>query len=398
MSERESSLENGIGESGAGAGDDVDVVVVLTALVAEGTPVMVLDLCRHWLELGIRPAVMTLFDTPDELAPELKALRIPVLRARMPRTGLGRYAAMVTETARIVRSVRPRALLTMFFGWHAFIALGARMAGVPTIAAHVGSYPPYWQGKGFWKFRAEIQLGNLFTDDLVCCSEYVRRGVLKYCYVPEEAVSIVYNGCNVDLFEERALTSRARKAPVPFRMGMVARLEISKDHSTLLHAAAILNRQRPMELWLIGDGSLRSELENEAQRLGIGGQVKFLGSRRDVADLLGQLDAFVFSVREDEGLGIALIEAMAARLPIVATDVGACREVLGDLGSESLVPFGDAEAMAAALARIAARLPDPEVLDKAGRRARDLFSSRAMALGYARRLGLRTVPTKPAHR
>jgi glycosyltransferase involved in cell wall biosynthesis len=376
-------------------GAPIDVVIAITTLVAEGTPVMALDLCRYWMDLGIRPAVMTLFATPNDLAPEFERLGVPILRVRMPSTGFGRYTAMVTETARIARATRPRALLSMFFGWHTFVAMGARMAGVPTFAAHVGSYPPYWQGRAFWKFRAEVQLGRPFTDDLVCCSAYVRHGVLRYFHLPERSVSLVYNGCDVDRFEELARRARAHRSPGPFRVGMVARLEFSKDHSTLIRAVAIAHRARPMELWLIGDGSFRSRLEAEARDLGIAAQVRFLGSRRDVPELLGQLDAFAFSVKEDEGLGIALIEAMAANLPIVATDVGACREVLGDALVEPLVPFGDADAMAASLVRLADRPPDHEVLKRASQRARDVFSSRAMALGYARRLKLDTRPLTP---
>lgn len=378
----------------AGRGQSsVDVLIALTTLVAEGTPVMALELCRQWLDMGIRPAIMTLYPTPNELGPDFVRLGVPILRARMPPLGLSRYAAMVSETARISLATRPRAVLSMFFGWHAFVAAGARLASVSTVAAHVGSYPPYWQGEAFWKFRMQVALGSLVTDELVCCSEYVRSGVLKYFSVPPRAASLVYNGCDVGRFDEVARRERAHRPAGPFRAGMVARLELSKDHATLLRAVAIANRVCPIELWLIGDGSLRQRLEQEASELGIAAQVRFLGSRRDVPELLGKLDAFVFSVKEDEGLGIALIEAMAAKLPIVATDVGACREVLDDAVVEPLVPFGDADAMAAALVRLAEGHIDHAVLEQAARRANDLFSSRAMALGYARRLKIGNLAT-----
>src|SRR5262249_52783580 len=132
-----------------------------------------------WKELGLTPAVMTLYSEPSDLADEYASLGVPVHQARLPTHGYARYAALVRATARVCREVQPRAVLSMPFGWHAFVAAGARLAGVPAVAAHVGSYPPYWQGKSFWKFKAEVWLGRPFTTGLICCSRYVEEGVHK---------------------------------------------------------------------------------------------------------------------------------------------------------------------------------------------------------------------------
>ena len=369
--------------------DRCDVLVVLTALRAEGTPVMTRDLCVQWKAAGIAPWVLTLFDKPDDLHPEFAALGVPVVRARVPRTGRHRYWAIAREVAGAARALRPRAVLSMPFGWHAFVLAGARWAGVPVTAAHVGNYPPHWHRGAFWKFKAEVLLGRLVTDRLVCCSEYVRGGVLRHFPVPERATAVVYNGCDVAAVEARAARERARRAAGPFRVGMVATLEVHKDHPTLIEAHARLRAWLPAELWLIGNGSRRAELQALAARLGVGTSVAFLGTRRDVPELLGQLDAFAFSAKPDEGLGIALVEAMAARVPIVATDVGACREVLDGGALGALVPYGDAAAMAAALERIAvAPGAFGPVVARAADRARDVFSKEAMARGYAAQLGL----------
>jgi hypothetical protein len=366
-----------------------DVLVALTTLVAEGTPVMALDLFRCWMERGIRPAAMTVFDEPADLAPELAVLGVPVHQAHVPRAGPGRYPALARETTRICGEVRPRALLSMPFGWHAFMAAGARWSGVPVVAAHVGSYPPHWQGRAFWKFKAEVLLGRPFTTELVCCSRYVEEGVRKHFAGFHGPLSVVHNGVRVVEVGERAARARAtRPASGPFKVGMVARLEASKDHDTLIEAAAVAAREVDLELWLVGDGSRRPELERQANTLGLGSRVRFLGSRRDIPELLGQLDAFAYSVKPDEGLGIALIEALAAGVPVVATDVGACREVLGTPPLGSLVPYRDAPAMATALVRLAGKGPRAGVVEAAARRVADLFSIEAMADGYARRLGL----------
>ena len=170
---------------------------------------------------------------------------------------------------------------------------------------------------------------------------------------------------------------------------MVARLEGHKDQDTLIAAAGLLSRHRQIELWLVGDGSRRAILEEVARRHGSNAQVRFLGARRDVPELLGQLDVFAFSAKPDEGLGIALIEAMAARVPIVATDVGACREVLESGALGRLVPYREATAMAAAIEEVAAGGPD--VADRVARAAcsaSERFSTAAMADAYAKELRL----------
>ncbi len=106
---------------------------------------------------------------------------------------------------------------------------------------------------------------------------------------------------------------------------MTARLECIKTSRLSFRAAALLRRQGSLiEVWLIGD-SRRFEYEQLIAELDLTDYVKLLGSRRDVPDLLSQCDVFAFQALRDEGFGIALAEAMAARLPIVATDVGACR-------------------------------------------------------------------------
>ncbi len=367
---------------------DLDVLIVLSSLCAEGTPIMALDLCRLWRNEGREVAVATLFDEPDELRAEFLAGGVPLVRVQAGRRGVRRYLDLVTRFRAICGDLRPRGLLSMPLGWHAFMALGAKLAGVRRVVAHVGNHP---QGTGmaFRKFLAEVQLGRPFTDRLVCCSEYVREGVCRRFHVPARSTAVVYNGSDVHGTAMRAARARVASPHGALRVGMVARLEQHKDQDTLIEAVALLARQQPVELSLVGDGSRRGQLEALVSARGLEAQVRFLGARRDIPELLGAFDVFAFSAKPDEGLGIALIEAMSAGVPIVATDVGACRETLeaGALGK--LVPYRDAASMARALSEVAAG--GQEVRDRAERAAaaaRARVSMEAMAAGYARELGL----------
>ncbi len=165
---------------------------------------------------------------------------------------------------------------------------------------------------------------------------------------------------------------------------------VHKDQPTLIRAVKMLRDSgRALELWLIGDGSRRSGYEALIAELGLADAVKLLGVRRDVPELLGQLDVFAFAATPDEGQGVALVEAMAAGVPIAAADVGACREVLDQGCLGRLVEPADPAALAAAIEGI---LDDPEqaqaMVAEARARAQRRFTIEAMAEAYARCLDL----------
>jgi glycosyltransferase involved in cell wall biosynthesis len=278
-------------------------------------------------------------------------------------------------------------VLSFPLGWHAFIAIGAWLAGVPCLCAHVGNLPPVWTGTAFRKFKLLVQLGRPFTSRLLCCSEYIRVATVRDFGVSPRETRAVFNACDLDRF---AAVPRSARGHQPPRLAMVARLEGHKDQPTLIRAVALLRDQGlAVELWLIGEGSRRLQLEALIQELQLSDRVQLLGSRRDIPELLVQLDLFVFAARPDEGFGIALAEAMAAAVPIVATDVGACREVLDGGRCGLLVQPGSPEALAAGIRQV---LSDPAAArqraDAARQRALAAFSVAAMAEAYGQELGL----------
>jgi glycosyltransferase involved in cell wall biosynthesis len=167
----------------------------------------------------------------------------------------------------------------------------------------------------------------------------------------------------------------------------IATLTDHKGHTYLLQALpAVLAKFPQVRLMLAGDGELRDALEAETRKLGIAHSVAFLGFRRDVPDLLRAADLFVIPSHM-EGLCSTLIDAMFARVPIVATRAGGIPEVLGgDGGTKSLaaklVPPRDPTALAAAINDALVNLPAlREMLDYAEARAARLFTADKMVEG-----------------
>ena len=233
-----------------------------------------------------------------------------------------------------------------------------------------------------------VQLGRPFTHRLICCSRYLLDLTLRDFQVGPKEATVIYNSCDLAAFTS---TPTPQAEPhCPPRIAMTARLEVHKDQPTLIRTAALLKAQgMPVEVWLIGEGSRRAELQQLIDELNVADNVRLLGSRRDVPSLLSQCDLFVFQALRDEGFGIALAEAMAARLPIVATNVGACQEVLEAGRCGLLVAEQDPQAMAAGILQA---LEQREITAKrtkaAYERAVAEFSVPESAVSYGRELGV----------
>ena len=146
-------------------------------------------------------------------------------------------------------------------------------------------------------------------------------------------------------------------------MGLVARLDHwGKGHQELFSALAGLKDRYPLEALIIGGGRREAELRQLAAELGLGPRVNFLGQRRDIPDLLAAMDILVLP-SYSEGVSLALLEAMAAGLPVIATAVGGLPEVVTDEVNGLLIPPRDAEALARALDRL---LADPDFARRLG--------------------------------
>jgi len=208
-------------------------------------------------------------------------------------------------------------------------------------------------------------LYNQRVDGVVAISQAI-GDLLAQAGVDGHKIRRISSGVDPGRFEEGG--SRLDRSDGVKTIGCVAGLDARKGHQFLLEAAAALKAQGfKLQYQLAGDGPLRAELENHATRLGLRDEVSFLGFVADTAAFLADIDLFVMPSLF-EGLGVAVLEAMAAGKPIIATRVGGLTESVIDGVTGLLVPPGDAAALASAIARLAR---SPSLAAEMGRHGRE---------------------------
>lgn len=216
----------------------------------------------------------------------------------------------------------------------------------------------------------------------------VREMLVKEWRIPANRVSVIHNGIPINPklpLESEREEGRRRLGwtPADFVIGSVGVFRPVKDFPMLIEAVArVIPRAPHARLVLIGDGPSKGEIEGAIDRLGLKPHVHFLGMRSDVGDLLPLLDLFVLSSLS-EGVSLAILEAMAAGVPVVATRVGGNREIICEGETGILVsPRSPDETAAAILSFIQDKDRRREVGRRGEGRVRNLFAVDKMARGY----------------
>ena len=224
------------------------------------------------------------------------------------------------------------------------------------------------------------------TDAWVCVSRAERDALLRSGVAPAARVHLIRNGIEWQRFasvqEQRASMRETLRLPAgAFVATTVCRLYRPRDFSTLLRAFQQVRAALPQtHLLIVGDGPLRDKVEQEMAALSLTQVVHLLGMRRDVPQILGATDVFVLASKGWEGLPLTVLEAMAASVPVVASDVGGTREAVLDGETGYLFQPGDVAALALHLRALA---DDPVLARQVGQRGqariRELFTAERMA-------------------
>lgn len=270
-----------------------------------------------------------------------------------------RDLATLLRLYRLMRRVRPHVVHTHTAKAGAVGRLAARLAGVPVIVHtyHGHVLHGYFSPAKTRLFTAIERGLARITDRLLVVSDAGRQDLLARGIGDPARITVLRLGLDLAPFLEaerfrgqlRAELGLDGAAPL---VGIVARLVPIKRHEEFLAGAALLAQRVPAARFLvIGDGERRGELEAVAARPGLGGRVRFLGWRSDLARVYADLDVVTLT-STNEGSPVSLIEAMAAARPVVATRVGGVPDLVEDGVSGLLVPAGSPPALAAAVASV----------------------------------------------
>lgn len=287
------------------------------------------------------------------------------------------HAATVFALAALCRRLRPDVLVAHGFSEHLWGRYAGLLAGVPSLV-HVEHNSRERYGR--WRLAQARWLAQR-TARIVGCSEGVKQVLLQLGF-PADKVIAISNG--IELAPFAAATAHSFEQRVP-GIVMAARFSRQKDHETLVRALALL-RERGLAppLLLAGGGSARhrERIERLVGELGLGGQVRFLGLRSDVPQLLMQHRVCALSSHY-EGMPLALVEGMAAGCAVVGSAVPGIRELVDDGRNGLLAPEGDAAAWADALRVLLTDTPRAAALADAARAdAQTRYSLQRMTADY----------------
>lgn len=225
-------------------------------------------------------------------------------------------------------------------------------------------------------------------DRVVAVGEAVRQALVNYEGIPSGRVDVIYNGIDLAACPPPSETAReASRAewdikPSTLLIAHVARLDPIKDHLTSMRAVKTLVRRGiDARLLIVGDGPEKATIEQACTELGSEHFI-LAGMRRDVPNILAGADIFLLT-SHSEGIPLTVIEAMAAGLPVVSTNVGGLPEVVLEEETGLLAPPRDPDAIAKQLERLSKDPTWARQLGQAGRKlAYDQFSEDAMLAAY----------------
>lgn len=372
------------------------ILEVLPSLRTGGAERLAVDLAKELQAMEHQVTVCCLFGG-GRLEPDLQRAGIDPVIWCLPRRSIYIFPLFIADVLRAVHKlcglIRERQIEVM----HAYLsgqflsALAALRTGIPvvwTIPSVMFLGTRRWSIRK-WLNRQLYAFCARRVATVVAVSEEVHATVCKVLDLAPEQVLLVHNGIDIDTVDDastegvRSLRSEIGLPETAKLIVTVAGLRAPKGHSVLLDAASeIVRLGVDAYFLLVGEGDLEPMLRQQVSKAGLGSRVLFLGHVRDVNRILRECDMFVLPSLW-EGLSLALLEAMRAGKPIVATDVSGTREAIVDGKTGLLVPPGDAQELAKAVLEV---LQNPTAAQAMARQAyervRTEFSAEMMAKRY----------------
>lgn len=351
-------------------------------LAIGGLQQVVVNICRNIDREKYHVTVLCLREL-GEFAPQVEELGIKVLYLPQKKNGVDHFAFL--KVAKILRDEKIDVIHTHntqpFFDG----TLGAILSGVKAVihTDHCRSFPD----KKRYMF-AEWLVSH-YAYKVVGVSDDTCNNLIKYEHISKKKIMTIVNGIDESLYNIKIDRDKKKKelginreGPV---IGLAVRLSKQKGIMYLIKAMPRILKEFPdLTLVIAGDGAEKNNLENDARKLGVHENIMFTGARLDIAELLKLFDLYVLPSLF-EGLPMVLLEAMAAKCPIVATDVGGNSMAITHDENGSLVASCDADIFAEEVIKV---LNDSDLRSKYIRNSysifKEKFSARLMTERYSK--------------
>jgi glycosyltransferase involved in cell wall biosynthesis len=346
------------------------VLNVIGALGLGGAERLLVTMHRHLDRTRFEPAVACLFG-PNPLAEDLRLLAVPVYELAL--SGPFDLLSGILRLRRLVREERFEVVHTHLY--YANVAGRFAAWGRAPVVTTLHNPDYTYEDPGTLLFRGkkllDLLTGRWINKALLAVSDDVRRDFERQ--LGFSGIQVIPNYIDLeafqqslDRFDRQTLRKEARLGKDEVVVLNVGRLHPQKGQDVLIDAFARARRQVPqLVLVLVGEGRFREGLEEKARAAGLAAAVQLRGALRDVTPYYKMADIFVFPSRY-EAFGIALLEAMAAGLPVVASKTGGIPELVTEEAG-LLVSVGDVHGLATALTSLAT---DPVRRDRLGSAAK----------------------------
>jgi glycosyltransferase involved in cell wall biosynthesis len=259
---------------------------------------------------------------------------------------------LVQKLIELFDGVKPGVVHSACFEANFHCLLASRWAGkVKVVAEEVGTLT---NGSGEpirgWKARKIGQLIWRSADGILAISQAVKQDIMRLEKAEEAKIRVI--PYYVDFGRFHFVGNGKQKSKKEFIIGCVGRLSPEKGQRVLLRAIKlVLEKNENVRLWLVGDGADKEKLITITQELGVSEQVEFWGMRPDIPELMAQMDLLV-QPSHYEGLGIAIQEAMATGVLVVASEIGGIPELIEHGKTGVMFPVGNSQALADEITRM----------------------------------------------
>jgi len=384
--------------------ESLRVMQVVSNLDVGGAQEVVRTLAENLSKIGVVSVVCTFKDGP--LRQDIEALGIPVEILPERRYSITSLLSFIRENLEYRKSLKKLLdkyqidiIQTHLLRSMDFLVLSIRSQTGPKVfwTFHNALFDLREDHlkKNHWLLKPKrfshhllYRIGSKYVDGIVAVSQDVKTSILKTMPgIPTEKITVICNCVDVKRYGEGFNREQIRQelefSPDDQVGVVVATFKRQKGHQFLIEAASKLVNQFPnLHILFVGDGELREQLIEQTHTLDIDNHIHFLGTRSDVPSILAASDLFILPSLW-EGLPMALIEAMASGLPVVATDVSGTTQVMEDGKTGILVQPGQSNELELAVGKI---LGDPETAKKMGEASRlrveKLFSAQKQANEY----------------